>query len=168
MLACAKEAAGHPHRQWPVQIGNQMRRAKAQPARTGRGSARHADHPRRQRHAAVPTLLPQHRDRHRAPVADEPGDHRGGRAGKQRRGRVDLFQLPGGHDTDMGGHCHRLVLIVGDKDKPDAQRAMQPPELGQHLLAQMGIQIGERFVQQDQPGPQRQRPRQRHTLPLPA
>ena len=43
---------------------------------------------------------------------------------------------------------HRLGLVVRDIDRRDAELVVQPADLGAHLLAQLGVQVGQRLVEQ--------------------
>ena len=58
------------------------------------------------------------------------------------------------------------MLIVGDDHEGDAHGLLQVDQLQLHGLAQLGIEGGQRLVQQQHLGPFDQRPRQRHTLAL--
>ena len=66
------------------------------------------------------------------------------------------------------GDGQRLVLVVGNEDEGDADFALQQLELALHLQAQIGVERGERFIEQQQTGPVDQRPGQRHALLLPS
>ena len=59
-------------------------------------------------------------------------------------------------------------LVVSDIDRGDAGFALQALEFDPHLLAQLGIEIGERFIQQQQARFPGERARQRQPLLLPA
>ena len=72
------------------------------------------------------------------------------------------------HDADLVGDVERFVLLVRDED---GRRVLLLQYLA-HLLAQplahLDVEIGERFVEQHQVGPRRQRPRERDALLLAA
>ena len=68
------------------------------------------------------------------------------------RGRPDLFDLAGVHHGDLVGHRQRLFLIVGDEQERDADAALQVSQLGADLLAELRIERGERFVEQETSG----------------
>jgi hypothetical protein len=53
------------------------------------------------------------------------------------------------HHHDAVGHGHRLGLVVGDVDRGDLELLVQRLDLGAHLYAQLGIEIAERFVEQE-------------------
>ena len=66
--------------------------------------------------------------------------------------RAVLLQPPAVHHRDLVGERQRLGLIVGDIDEGDAGAALQFLELGAHALAQLGVEIGERLVEQQDRG----------------
>ena len=97
-------------------------------------------------------------------VADELGDPaRGRRLVKVARGR-DLFEPAGIHHADPVGHRHRLFLVVGDDDEGHAEPALQLHQFQLRALTQLLVERGQRFVEQQDLGPPRQRARQRHAL----
>ena len=57
---------------------------------------------------------------------------------------------------------------MGDVDAGDAQPLLDAPDLGAHLLAQLGVQVGERLVHQQHLGLHHQGAGQGHALLLPA
>ena len=58
--------------------------------------------------------------------------------------------LPAPHHGDAVGHHQRFFLAVRDEQRADIELGMDSPELDLHLLAQRGIEIGQRFVEQQQ------------------
>ena len=52
------------------------------------------------------------------------------------------------HDDDAVGHGHGLDLVVRDVDRGRAQPLVQFLDLGAHGNAQLGIEIGQRLVEQ--------------------
>ena len=64
-------------------------------------------------------------------------------------GRVDLLQVAVLEHGDPVAHRHRLDLVVGDVDRGDAELALQAGDLGAHLHAQLGVEVGERLVHQE-------------------
>jgi hypothetical protein len=66
------------------------------------------------------------------------------------------------------GERHRLDLVMGDIDRRHLKIMLQPFELGPHLDPELGIEIGQRLVEQEHPGRPDDRPRQRHSLALAA
>ena len=61
---------------------------------------------------------------------------------------VDLLDAALVHHRDAVGGDHRLGLVVGDVDRGDAELVVQAPDLEAHLLAQIGVEVGERLVEQ--------------------
>ena len=72
------------------------------------------------------------------------------------------------HDADAVGERERLLLVVGDEDRGDAQLALDPAHGAPQLLADAGVERAERLVQQQHLRPVRQRARQRDALLLAA
>ncbi len=67
-------------------------------------------------------------------------------------GRVVLHLAPGREDRDAVGHGHGLDLVVGDVDDGRAQALVQALDLAAHLAAQLRIEVGQRFVEQEHLG----------------
>jgi hypothetical protein len=82
--------------------------------------------------------------------------------------RADLLDLPATHHHNPVGQSHRLFLIVGDVNCGDAELALNVTDLLAERGAYFGIERRERLVEQQQFGLDRQRPRQRDPLLLPA
>ena len=53
------------------------------------------------------------------------------------------------HDDDLVGHGHGLDLVVGDVDRGGLQALVQLLDLGAHLHAQLGVEVGERLVEEE-------------------
>ena len=53
-------------------------------------------------------------------------------------------------------------------DRGDPERAQKPIQVSAQSFAQRGIERGERLVEQENAGPDRDGARQRNTLPLPS
>ena len=49
---------------------------------------------------------------------------------------------------DAVGEGHGFVLIVGDEEEGDADFALQRFQFALHLFAEVGVERGERFVEQ--------------------
>ena len=75
---------------------------------------------------------------------------------------------PSSHDRDAVAHRHRLDLVVRDVDRRHAERALEPGDLGAHLHAQLGVEVRERLVHQEDLRLADDRAAQRDPLPLPA
>ena len=67
-------------------------------------------------------------------------------------GCIDLLDEAVLHNHDAIAHGHSLGLVVGNIDEGCTQLLMQLGELGPHLGAQLGVQVGERFVEQEDLG----------------
>ena len=83
-------------------------------------------------------------------------------------GRAELVDLAGIHDRDQVGRGHRLGLVVGDVNRGVAVFVMQPADLEPHLLAQIGVEVGQGLVEQQRFRLDDQCARQRHALLLAA
>ncbi len=81
--------------------------------------------------------------------ADEPGDESVGRRVVEIERRADLFDPAAAQHDDLVGHGHRLDLVVGDIDHRRLQPFVQRRDLGAHLHAQLGIEVGQRLVEQE-------------------
>ena len=82
--------------------------------------------------------------------------------------RVDLLDLALVHHDDPVGSDHRLGLVVGHVDGRDLELVVQAADLEAHLLAQVGVEIGERLVEQQDFRFDDDGAGQRHTLLLAA
>ena len=67
-----------------------------------------------------------------------------------RFGRADLLHAALVHDHQAVGHCHGLGLVVRDHDRGDAAGALQDTNLARHFLAQRGVEIRQRLIEQQQ------------------
>ena len=85
-------------------------------------------------------------------VSDETGDEDRARALVEFVGRRVGLELALLHDGDAVGHGHGLYLIVGHVDGGDSQIELQAFDLAAHGQAQTGVQIRERFVEEEQAG----------------
>ena len=81
--------------------------------------------------------------------ADEVGDEHVGRPVVDLRRRGELLQEAAAHDGDPRRHGHRLELVVRDVDHRLADRAVQLDQLGAHVGAQLGVEVGQRLVEQE-------------------
>ena len=72
------------------------------------------------------------------------------------------------HDRHAVGEAERLVLVVGDEDRRRPHRALDLLQLGAHLLAQLAVQRGQRFVEQQHARADHERARQGDALLLAA
>ena len=83
-------------------------------------------------------------------------------------GRAELVDAAAIHHRDHVGRGHGLGLVVGDIDGGVAIFVVQPADFEPHLLAQIGVEVGQRLVEQQRLRFDDQRARQRHALLLPA
>ena len=82
--------------------------------------------------------------------------------------RADLLDAPLVHHRDLVRQRERLALVVRHVDGGDPQLALQPLQLEAHLLAQLGVEVGQRLVEQQQRRLHHQRARERQALLLAA
>ena len=66
--------------------------------------------------------------------------------------RAELFDPALVQHDDAVGHRHRLDLVMGDIDHGGGQVAVQLAKLDPHVAAQGGVEVGERFVEQEDLG----------------
>ena len=81
-------------------------------------------------------------------VANESGNE--GRDGLlvDTGGRVELFDMTGIHHCDPVAEAHRLSLVVRDVQEGDADFVVDGIQLHLHVLAELEIECGQRFVQE--------------------
>ncbi len=53
------------------------------------------------------------------------------------------------HDDDLVGHGHGLDLVVGHVDGGGLEALVQFLDLGAHLHAQLGVEVGQRLVEEE-------------------
>ena len=82
----------------------------------------------------------------------KPRDEDIGRTVVEFERRAHLLHHAVMHDDDAAGHRHGLDLVVGHIDGSGFQRLMQRLDFGAHLRAQLGIEIGQRLVEQEDLG----------------
>jgi hypothetical protein len=81
--------------------------------------------------------------------ADEAGDEDVGRAVVHlARGRALLQDAVLEHG-DTVAHRHGLDLVVGDVDRGDAEATLQRGDLGAGLHAELGVEVGQRLVHEE-------------------
>ena len=86
----------------------------------------------------------------------------------QLQRRADLLDDAVVHDDDAVGHRHRLDLVVRDVDGGRLQPLVQRLDLGAHRHAQLGVEVGQRLVEQEHLGVAHDRAAHRHALALAA
>jgi hypothetical protein len=62
---------------------------------------------------------------------------------------ADLLDVARVHHHHPIGERHRFHLVVGDEDRGGGKPAVQAANLDAHLHAQLGIEVGERLVEQE-------------------
>jgi hypothetical protein len=100
--------------------------------------------------------------------ADEAGDEPGRRAVIDLELGADLLDPALVHHRDAIGQGQRLLLIVGDVNERNTELLLEAPHLDLHLAAQLAVEIGERFVEEQQRGAGNQAPGERDALLLAA
>src|SRR5262252_3897597 len=81
-------------------------------------------------------------------------------------GPADLLDAAGIHHDDAVGHRHRFDLVVGDVYGGVLELIVQAPDLEPHLGPQIGIEVRQRFVEQEDIGLGRERAGERDALLL--
>ncbi len=100
--------------------------------------------------------------------ADELGHEARRRAAVDVVGRAELLDHAALHHRDVVAQRHRLDLVVRDVDRRHLRLVVQVLDLGAHLDAQLGVEVGERLVEQEQRRVARQRAAHRDALALAA
>jgi hypothetical protein len=113
-----------------------------------------------------PATDDRRRDQVHRGAAHEPGDEDVRRPVVDLLRAAQLLDLALVHHADPVRERHRLDLVVGDVDRGDAQPLVDPLELGADLAAQLGVEVRQRFVEQEGLGFTDQRPSHRDPLPL--
>jgi hypothetical protein len=115
-----------------------------------------------------PGPLGPHGSGHDVGLAEESGDEGAGRALIDLVRRAHLLGAPPVHHHDAVAERHRLGLVMGDENRRGADCALDLAQLDLHLLAQLGVKVGQRLVQQQDARAYHQRAGQRHALLLAA
>ena len=71
-----------------------------------------------------------------------------GRVVEELLGGADLLDEAVLHDDDAVAQGHGLGLVVGNVDEGGIDAGAELDELGAHLVAQLGVQVGQRLVHQ--------------------
>ncbi len=82
-------------------------------------------------------------------AAEEVGDEGGGGFAVDVLGGAELFDFAAVHDGDAVGHDQGFFLVVGDEDEGYADAVLEALELDLHRPAELGIQGGEGFVEEE-------------------
>ena len=108
------------------------------------------------------------RDQVHRRVAEEARDEDVARPVVDLERRADLLQHALCHHRDAVGEGHRLDLVVGDVDGGDADLALQVLDLRPHLHPELGVEVGERLVHQEELRRAHDGAAERHPLALAA
>ena len=100
--------------------------------------------------------------------ARERGDERILRPRDELLGRSHLAQRSLDEDADGVRERGRVLVVVRDDQRRQVERAQQLLELGAHARLRVGVERGQRLVQEQHARVTRKRPRERHALPLAA
>ena len=101
-------------------------------------------------------------------MPDEFGHETRGRPVVERVGVVPLVQMALVHDADHVADGKGFQLVVGDEERRRARRLEDGAHFVRQALAQVHVEVGKRFVEQQQARARRQRTRQGHALLLAA
>ncbi len=101
-------------------------------------------------------------------ISDERRDEAVSRAVVDLVRRRELLQLALAHDRHEVGHRHRLGLVVRDVQRRRPEPLLQALDLAAHRRAQLGVEVGERLVHEEDRRLAHDRPRQRDALALAA
>ena len=144
--------------------GRISRRMSVLDSGTPRALRNHDAPAARQAHAAGAIV----RDRQDIAETDEVGDELADRIAIDVERLADLRDAAFFHHDDFIGHRHRFALVVRDHDRRDAEALLQQADFHLHRFAQLGVERGERLVEQQQFRLRRDRARNRHALTLAA
>ena len=84
--------------------------------------------------------------------ADESGNEQVGGIVVEVLGGVNLLDEAVLHNYDAGTHGHSFGLVVGYVDEGGLQALMELGDLSSHLNAQLGVEVGKRFVHKEDLG----------------
>jgi hypothetical protein len=93
-------------------------------------------------------------------------DEAGARPLVQLLRHADLEHVPVLHHRDAVGERQRLLLVVGHVHGRDAELALELPDLAADLHPDLGVEVGQRLVQQQDVRVEHEGTRQRHPLLL--
>ncbi len=95
---------------------------------------------------------PSHRAAEKVRPPEKPRDEGRGRAAIHLLRPPDLLHAPALHDHHPVGQDEGLRLIVGDEDHRRPEALLQALQLDAHLVAQQGIEVRQRLVEQEHAG----------------
>ncbi|GAC1045118.1 hypothetical protein thsrh120_51220 [Rhizobium sp. No.120] len=62
---------------------------------------------------------------------------------------ADLLDMAALHNRDLVGHGHGFHLVVGYIDGRRIESLMQLPDFFTHLYTQLGVEVGQRLIEQE-------------------
>src|SRR6266545_603192 len=95
---------------------------------------------------------------------DELGDERGRGRAVHLRGRAHLLDPAAVHHCDVVGDGERLLLVVRHVQRRDPELELDAPDLLAQLDPHLGVERGQRLVEQEQTRLDRESPRKRDAL----
>ena len=113
-------------------------------------------------------LVDPARDQIHGRGAHEAGHEKAGRRVVHVLWRAYLFDPPAVHQHDAVGQSHGFDLVMGDVDRGGAHAFAQLLDFGAHLHTQLGVQVGQRLVEQKHLGFPHDGAAHGHALALPA
>ena len=147
-----------------------MSSAEAGPMASGRSENRAGPSEHRTGTVKIPqSAMPApNRALQQVALAEEVRDVNGTRPGVNFPRRSALLDSSAMQKYDTIGNSQSFALVVGHKEKGDAKFPLKFLEFTLHLDAQVGVERGERLIEQQNLRPVDQRARQRHALLLPS
>ena len=112
------------------------------------------------------SLLELRHDEVHLGTADEARDEEVGRVLVQLLRLSNLLELAFAQHGHPVAHRHCLHLIVRDVDRGGPDFPLNAGDLSSHLRSQLGVEVRERLVHQEDLGVAHDRPSHRHPLPL--
>jgi hypothetical protein len=101
-------------------------------------------------------------------AADETGDEAVAREIVELERRPHLLDAAPAHDHDGRAHGHGLDLVVGHVDHGGLEPLVELLQLGPHFNPQLGVQVGERLVEEENLRLAHDGPAESDALPLAA
>ena len=98
--------------------------------------------------------------------AHETGDEDAGRCVIDFRRRANLLDRSRVQHCDPVSHGHRFDLVVRDVDRGDTELPLQLADFNAHLIAKLGVEVGQWFVEQEQRWIANDRPAHGNSLTL--
>ena len=134
----------HAHRDSASGMRRRARRSAAAAARCAMPSAERREAVGRGRHGHVDEVHGRRADEARHEAVE--------RAPVELERAADLLHQAVLHDDDAVAQRHGLDLVVGDEDRRGRHAQAQLLDLEAHLRAQLGVEVGQRLVEQEHLG----------------